>query len=92
MVEAERLLQSTAERTGNLRINCSPDDAVVAVDGLPIGLCSDFRGQKGVEMAKGTRRLAVNKTGYLPYESMIDTDGTRVSLTISLAPSSLEGK
>ena len=92
MVEAERLLQSTAERSGNLRIDCSPDDATVALDGVPVGLCSDFKGQRGVAVKKGTRRLAVNKLGYLPYESVLDTDGTRLSLTIALAPYSLEGK
>jgi hypothetical protein len=89
MLEADKLLRGASNRTGNLRIDCSPDDAIVAIDGLPVGLCSDFKGQRGVELKKGTRRLAVNKSGYLPYESIVDTDGTRVSLSISLAPASL---
>lgn len=90
--EADRLLRAAALRTGNLRIDCSPDDAVVAVDGVSVGLCSDFRGDKGLALKEGPRRIAVSKLGYLPYESFVDTDGTRVSVKISLAPSSLEGK
>lgn len=89
--DAARLIRAAEDRTGNVRLHCTPDDAVVALDGVSIGLCSDFRGQRGVEVKKGARHLAVRKLGYLPYESMVDTDGTRVSLTVSLAPSSLEG-
>lgn len=90
--EAERLLRSAAQRTGNLRIDCSPDDAVVSVDGVSVGLCSDFRGDRGLALKEGPRRIGVTRLGYLPYESWVDTDGTRVSVKISLAPSSLEGK
>lgn len=89
-LEAERLLKSAAARSGDLRIRCSPDDATVALDGLSVGLCSDFAGQRGVALGKGVRHLAVRKTGYLPYESIVEADGTRISLTISLAPTSLE--
>jgi hypothetical protein len=91
MAEADKLLRQSNERTGNLRLSCSPHDAVVAIDGVSVGLCSDFTGRQGMDVRKGARHLAVKKVGYLPYESFIDTDGTRVSLTISLAPSSLEG-
>jgi hypothetical protein len=91
MAKADELLQGTTGRTGNLRINCSPEDAMVVLDGVPVGLCSDFKGQKGMDVAKGPRRLGVQKLGYLPYESWVDTDGTRISLSIALAPNSLEG-
>ena len=91
MAEADKLLKGAEVRTGNLRINCSPEDATVILDGVPVGLCSDFKGKKGMDVAKGPRRLEVQKLGFMPYESVVDADGTRISLTVALAPSSLEG-
>lgn len=90
-VEAERAMRDVARSTGDLHLSCSPADATVAVDGVPVGLCSDFVGQRGLQLGTRTRRLAVQKSGYYSYESVVQTDGTRLTLTVSLAPSSLEG-
>ena len=89
--EAARGLQRVQSRTGDLRLSCSPPDATVSIDGVPVGMCSDFEGARGLSLGDRARRLEVKKTGFMPYASVVQSDGTRLALTVSLAPSSLEG-
>ena len=35
-------------------------------------------------MPKGPRRVQVKKPGYLPWESLLETDGTRVVMDVTL--------
>lgn len=68
-----------------LVLACSPADAEVELDGVPQGTCEDFRGEpRGLGLGKGMRRVQVKKQGYLPWNTVIETDGTRVMLTVAL--------
>lgn len=72
-----------------LVLQCSPTDAEVELDGVPQGTCDDFDGApKGLALAsKGFRRVSVKKRGYLPWESVVETDGTRVTMNVTLISS-----
>lgn len=64
---------------------CVPADAEVVLDGVPQGTCEDFRGEpKGLTLQKGARRVQVKKPGYLPWDTIVETDGTRVMMNVTL--------
>lgn len=72
-----------------LVLQCTPPDAEVELDGVPQGTCDDFDGApRGLSLAsKGFQRVAVRKRGFLPWETVIETDGTRVALNVTLIAS-----
>ena len=68
-----------------LVLSCTPIDADVELDGVPQGTCEDFRGEpRGLAMGKGVRRVHVKKQGYLPWDTVVETDGTRVVMNVTL--------
>ncbi|MGV3620907.1 MAG: hypothetical protein ACO1OB_08820 [Archangium sp.] len=68
-----------------LVLRCEPPDAEVSLEGVPQGTCEDFGGEpRGLSMPKGPRRVQVKKRGYLPWESILETDGTRVVMNVTL--------
>ena len=68
-----------------LVLSCTPPDADVELDGVPQGTCEDFRGvPQGLAMGKGVRRVQVKKQGYLPWDTVVETDGTRVMMNVTL--------
>jgi hypothetical protein len=68
-----------------LVLACSPADADVELDGVPQGTCEDFKGEpRGLALGKGVRRVQVKKQGYLPWDTVVETDGTRVMLNVTL--------
>ena len=68
-----------------LILACTPSDADVDLDGVPQGTCEDFKGEpRGLALKKGVRRVQVKKAGYLPWDTVVETDGTRVSLNVTL--------
>jgi len=84
---AAELVTEARVRPGDVELRCDPADAEVEVDGVPRGLCSDFTGERaGLELGKGLHRIAVKKSGYVPYVTSIDPSGVRAVLTIRLIP------
>ncbi len=74
---------------GEVRLHCGPEDAEVSLDGVPIGICADFAGQrKVIHVGKTTRRLGVKKSGYWPWSSVVEAERTRVTLDVNLLPMS----
>ena len=68
-----------------LILACTPPDADVELDGVPQGTCEDFKGEpRGLALKKGVRRVKVKKQGYLPMDTVVETDGTRVMLNVTL--------
>lgn len=64
---------------------CDPSDAEVSLDGVPQGVCDDFNGSpKGLALKKGARRVQVQKKGYQPWQTTVETDGTRVVMNVTL--------
>ncbi len=68
-----------------LVLACQPADAEVELDGVPQGTCDDFDGEPmGLPMGKGIRHVRVKKRGHLPWETVLETDGTRVMMNVTL--------
>ena len=68
-----------------LALVCDPPDAEVELDGVPQGACEDFDGDpKALPMGKGAKRVQVKKAGFLPWDSVLETDGTRVMINVTL--------
>ena len=87
MAERARWATQVAERGGDLRLFCDPEDAEVAVDGVPMGTCKDYAGApRGLLLGRGLHRVDVSRQGYVPYVTYCEPDGTRASLAVRLAP------
>ena len=68
-----------------LVLKCDPVDAEVSLDNVPQGTCEDFDGEpKALPIPSGARRIAVKKRGFQPWNSILETDGTRVVMTVTL--------
>lgn len=68
-----------------LVLDCAPADAEVELEGVPQGTCEDFGGTpRGLSLGDGTRRVVVKKSGYLPWDCVVEADGTRVMMTVTL--------
>lgn len=82
---AGKLPPARVTTKSELVLSCSPSDADVELDGVPQGTCEDFRGEpRGLALKKGARRVQVKKRGYLPWDTIVETDGTRVLMNVTL--------
>lgn len=82
---AGKLPPARVTTKSELVLACTPADADVELDGVPQGTCEDFRGApRGLAMGKGVRRVQVKKPGYLPWDTVVETDGTRVMMNVTL--------
>ncbi|MEW5742167.1 MAG: hypothetical protein AB1938_24845 [Myxococcota bacterium] len=86
LVPAFELPKEKPQRS-ELVLHCTQADAEVWLDGVPQGLCEDFNGEpKGLGLGKGPRRVEVKKRGFVPWESWMEADGTRVVMNVALIP------
>lgn len=87
---AGRSLPSVRSAThSELVLACEPSDAQVELDGVPQGTCQDFQGKpRGLAIVKGVHRVEVNAPGYIPWATLVDTDGTRIAMVVTLLPKS----
>ena len=82
---SQKLPPARVTTKSELVLACTPPDADVELDGVPQGTCEDFRGEpRGLALGKGVRRVHVKKQGYLPWDTVVETDGTRVMLNVTL--------
>lgn len=82
-----RLPAARVTTKSELVLTCTPSDAEVVLDGVPQGTCEDFGGApRGLSLGKGVRRVEVRKPGYLSWNTVVETDGTRVQLDVTLLP------
>lgn len=71
----------------DVTLGCDPADADVFLDGVPHGTCLDFSGNpRGLSLSDGMHKVEVKKSGFWPYETYVDSGGTRAALTIKLTP------
>jgi hypothetical protein len=70
---------------GELVLRCEPEDAEVALDGVPQGTCQDYDGDpRGLALGTHRRRVAVSKAGFQRWESWMEADGTRLVVSVTL--------
>lgn len=75
-----------------LVLRCTPTDAEVSLDGVTQGTCADFDGEpRTLPLGRGLRQVRVSKRGHSAWESVMEADNTRVSVTVTLVPSGGEG-
>ncbi|MBX5483409.1 MAG: hypothetical protein IRZ16_16430 [Myxococcaceae bacterium] len=87
VARAEALMASAPKRKGDVELHCEPEDADVAVDGVPQGLCADFAGRPDrLVLGEGLHRIDVKKPGFRPYQTYYQAGGARAVLTIALVP------
>ena len=71
----------------DLTLGCDPSDAEVWLDGVATGTCLDYSGNpKGLKLRNGMHKVEVKKSGYWPYQTYVDSSGTRAALTVKLLP------
>ena len=73
---------------GAIRLRCTPAESAVALDGVPVGLCSDFADRTPLRMAGGMHRLELTMQGYWPYVTYFAPEGARAVLEVQLSPRS----
>jgi len=73
---------------GAVRLRCTPAEAGVALDGVPVGMCSDFQDRTPLGMGGGMHRLEVTMQGYWPYVTYFAPFGARAVLEVQLSPRS----
>lgn len=73
---------------GSVRLRCKPAEAAVALDGVPVGWCSDFQDRTPLRMPAGMHRLDVTMQGFYPYVTYYSPAGARAVLEIQLTPRS----
>ena len=84
-MSSQKLPPARVTTKSELVLAYTPADADVELDGVPQGTCEDFRGEpRGLALGKGVRRVQVKKQGYLPWDTVVETDGTRVMLNVTL--------
>ncbi len=85
VLSARTLPPARVTTKSELVLSCIPKDAEVELDGVPQGTCDDFKGEpRGLSLAKGAHRVQVKKVGYLPWDTVVETDGTRVMMNVTL--------
>ncbi len=78
---------------GQVMLECDPLDAEVALDGVPMGLCSDYAtAEHGLPMGTGMHRLDFKHAGRSPYQTEIEPDRAGAVVHASLPTLSSEGK
>ncbi len=83
LAAGQKLPPARVATRGELVLKCVPDDAEVLLDGVPQGTCADFAGEPwGLKLKQG--RVEVKKQGFLPWNSQLETDGTRVVMNVTL--------
>jgi hypothetical protein len=66
---------SVGARAGHVVLHCDPADAEVTLDGIPMGLCSDYAsGERGLPVGTGTHRLRFRKPGHRSLELDVAPD------------------
>jgi hypothetical protein len=76
---------------GELSLHCQPAAAQVKMDGVPMGTCADFAGQRQVIHAgRKARRIEVSMPGHASWTNTVEAERTRVTLEVQL-PKIAEG-
>jgi len=84
---AEHSEELTVERrfAGDLKLDCSPKDAEVLLDGVLQGTCEDFADQL-LRLDEADHVVEVGKIGFQPYRIVVQAGRTRTALKAQLAP------
>src|SRR5262245_24309485 len=69
--------------TSSLRVKGTPPDASVTIDDRYVGALA-YVAARGVAMPPGKHRITVEKTGFFPWDRLVEAKGETVYLDVTL--------
>ncbi len=74
-------------REGRVVLQCQPADAQVFLDGVPVGLCSDYAtDDRGLPVGAGMHTLEFRKSGHYSSRAEVAPDRSQAVVHIQLPP------
>ena len=71
--------------TVSLRVRGNVADAQVTIDDIPVGVLA-FVAARGVALPPGRHRITVERTGYFPWDALVEAKDDPIYLQIALVP------
>jgi hypothetical protein len=71
--------------TVSLRVKGNVADAEVTIDDIPVGAIA-FVEARGVALPPGRHRITVEKTGYFPWDALVEAKSDTIHLQVTLVP------
>jgi len=71
--------------TTSLRVKGNVADAQVTIDDIPVGALA-FVQARGVALPPGKHRITVERSGYFPWDTVVEAKDDPVYLQITLVP------
>jgi hypothetical protein len=71
--------------TVSLRVQGNVGDAQITIDDIPVGALS-FVAARGVALPPGRHRITVERTGYFPWDALVEAKSDPIHLQITLVP------
>ena len=78
-------LSGYSSPTVSLRVRGNVGDAAVTIDDIPVGALA-FVAARGVALPPGRHRVTVERTGYFPWDALVDAKGDPIFLQVTLVP------
>jgi hypothetical protein len=76
---------SYSRPTVSLRVRGNVADAQVTIDDIPVGVLA-FVAARGVALPPGRHRITVERTGYFPWDALVEAKDDPIFLQITLVP------
>jgi PEGA domain len=71
--------------TVSLRVRGNVADAHVTIDDIPVGALA-FVSARGVALPPGRHRVTVEKSGYFPWDALVEAKSDPIFLQVTLVP------
>ena len=78
-------LAAYAQPTVSLRVRGNVADAHVTIDDIPVGALA-FVAARGVALPPGRHRITVERTGYFPWDALVEAKDDPIFLEVTLVP------
>jgi hypothetical protein len=78
-------LSAYASPTVSLRVTGNVADAHVTIDDIPVGALG-YVAARGVALPPGKHRVTVERTGYFPWDALVEAKDDPIYLQITLVP------
>jgi hypothetical protein len=78
-------LAAYPSQTVSLRVKGNVADAQVTIDDIPVGVLA-FVTARGVALPPGRHRVTVERTGYFPFDTLVEAKSEPIYLQVVLVP------
>jgi hypothetical protein len=78
-------LASYPQPTVSLRVKGNVADAQVTIDDIPVGGLA-YVASRGVALPPGRHHITVERTGYFPWDAVVEAKDEPIHLEITLVP------